>query len=308
MAVEKRHKPIILVTHPRACSTAFERIFLTRAQDVVCVHEPFTGAFYFGPERLSDRALEIIEEAGADGKRILVKDFAKCIIPPDGEPSAIVPSLRHAKSEVNGNGRDMKLPETVQLNPTIIPSQTLRTFHFAFLIRSPRLSIPSLYKCSVPPKSALTGWHGFRSKDSGNRELRVFFDYLKGIGHIGRSNACAKETSTAEPDDICVVDADDLLADPERVIKAFCTSVDIPFEPYMICWDKTDDRQRAEALFKDWAPFHDIAIQSTSLMLRPSIDDLDPSVEFAEWVRMFGKMRHEPFSGVSRRILTTTCT
>ena len=62
------------------------QIFLTRSQDVACVHEPLTGAFYFGPERLSDRytnaakqiaengyddytysrALEIIEKAGAD--------------------------------------------------------------------------------------------------------------------------------------------------------------------------------------------------------------------------------------------------
>jgi hypothetical protein len=62
------------------------QIFLTRAQDVACVHEPLTGAFYFGPERLSDRyiytakqiagngyddytysrALQIIEEAGDD--------------------------------------------------------------------------------------------------------------------------------------------------------------------------------------------------------------------------------------------------
>jgi hypothetical protein len=38
------------------------------------------------------------------GKRIFVKDFAKCIIPPDEEPSAIAPSLRHSESEVAGNG------------------------------------------------------------------------------------------------------------------------------------------------------------------------------------------------------------
>jgi hypothetical protein len=168
----------------------------------------------------------------------------------------------------------MRLPETVQLNPTVIPSQILRKFHFAFLIRSPRLSIPSLYKCSVPPKSALTGWHGFRSKDIGYRELRILFDYLKSTGHIGRSTAGAKETFTPEPDDICVVDADDLLEDLERVIKAFCTSVGIPFEPSMLYWDNAEDRQRAEALFEEWAPFHDVAIQSTSIMSRPSVSSL----------------------------------
>jgi hypothetical protein len=48
-------KPIFLATHPRALSTVFERIFMTRTDDLHCVHEPFGDAFYFGPERLSDR-------------------------------------------------------------------------------------------------------------------------------------------------------------------------------------------------------------------------------------------------------------
>ena len=57
-------KPIFCVTHPRACSTAFERVchkmhawvwtnywprkvFMTR-EDLACVHEPFGDAFYYG--------------------------------------------------------------------------------------------------------------------------------------------------------------------------------------------------------------------------------------------------------------------
>ena len=56
-------KPIFCVTHPRACSTAFERVssgssirvyradwvkvFMTR-HDLACVHEPFGDAFYYG--------------------------------------------------------------------------------------------------------------------------------------------------------------------------------------------------------------------------------------------------------------------
>jgi hypothetical protein len=65
-------KPIFLATHPRACSTAFERVsnepggaflrgltpaqvFMTRKDTLDCVHEPFGDAFYYGPERLSSR-------------------------------------------------------------------------------------------------------------------------------------------------------------------------------------------------------------------------------------------------------------
>ncbi|KAH2920838.1 hypothetical protein KXW73_002097 [Aspergillus fumigatus] len=48
-------KPIFVATHPRACSTAFERVFMTRRDSIQCIHEPFGDAFYYGPERLSSR-------------------------------------------------------------------------------------------------------------------------------------------------------------------------------------------------------------------------------------------------------------
>ena len=66
-------KPIFVATHPRACSTAFERVcpdfvldglystdakrqvFMTRRDALNCIHEPFGDAFYYGPERLSKR-------------------------------------------------------------------------------------------------------------------------------------------------------------------------------------------------------------------------------------------------------------
>ncbi|RJE23858.1 hypothetical protein PHISCL_03830 [Aspergillus sclerotialis] len=48
-------KPIFVATHPRACSTAFERVFMTQRDTIQCVHEPFGDAFYYGPERLSKR-------------------------------------------------------------------------------------------------------------------------------------------------------------------------------------------------------------------------------------------------------------
>ncbi|PVI04768.1 hypothetical protein DM02DRAFT_142241 [Periconia macrospinosa] len=49
------NKPIFVATHPRACSTAFERVFMTRRDTLQTVHEPFGDAYYFGPERLAER-------------------------------------------------------------------------------------------------------------------------------------------------------------------------------------------------------------------------------------------------------------
>ena len=41
---------IALWAHPRSLSTAFERIFIERA-DATVLHEPYSGPFFFGPER-----------------------------------------------------------------------------------------------------------------------------------------------------------------------------------------------------------------------------------------------------------------
>jgi len=48
-------RPIFVATHPRACSTAFERVFMTQRDTLKTIHEPFGDCFYFGPERLSER-------------------------------------------------------------------------------------------------------------------------------------------------------------------------------------------------------------------------------------------------------------
>jgi hypothetical protein len=61
------NKPIFLATHPRACSTAFERVFMTRRDILRCIHEPFGDAFYFGPERSSARYEEDEEARSSSG-------------------------------------------------------------------------------------------------------------------------------------------------------------------------------------------------------------------------------------------------
>nr|CEG03513.1 unnamed protein product [Fusarium acuminatum CS5907] len=47
--------PIMLLTHPRACSTAFERVLMTRRDALVCFNEPFADPSFFGPEACVER-------------------------------------------------------------------------------------------------------------------------------------------------------------------------------------------------------------------------------------------------------------
>ncbi|KAE8324043.1 P-loop containing nucleoside triphosphate hydrolase protein [Aspergillus sergii] len=295
VGISSSSKPIFLVTHPRAISTAFERAFLTRDNDIACVHEPFSDAYHWGPEKLSERyenveklraengfqdytyhvALGLVNGSKQNGKRVFVKDMAKCLMPLPGGDPRIAPSLQYEQRTINR--MDSLQNHTAIPNPTVIPPDILSGFHYTFLIRNPRQSIPSLYQCSIPPKSHITGWNGFKATDAGYAELRILFDYLVQVQIIGPGTG----------NDICIVDADDLLADPEGVVEEYCCSVGIPYDPQSLHWGAEKDQQRARDIFQNWIPFHDAALKSTSLKPRPPrVTTLEDDI--AEWTEKFG--------------------
>lgn len=70
-------------------------------------------------------------------------------------------------------------------NPTVVPKSLLSNFHFAFLIRHPRSSIPSYYHCTIPPQSQITQFHNFMPVEAGYDELRRMFDYLRAEKLVG---------------------------------------------------------------------------------------------------------------------------
>ncbi|KAF1980108.1 hypothetical protein BU23DRAFT_548304 [Bimuria novae-zelandiae CBS 107.79] len=214
------NKPIFCATHPRACSTAFERVFMTRRDTLQTVHEPFGDAFYFGPERLHDRyendpaeressgfgdstyrtIFDNIARDGSEGKRVFIKDMAYYWMPPDNQPPQIAPSLVNYKRGVGTDTtqlspvitRDGKsgppypyLTKGEEGNPTVIPRDLLSQFHFTFLIRHPSRSIPSYHRCTTDPLDKVTGWSGVGFNEAGYAELRRLFDYLRKEGLVG---------------------------------------------------------------------------------------------------------------------------
>lgn len=329
-------KPIFVATHPRACSTAFERVFMTRRDTLQCVHEPFGDAFYFGPERLSERyekdekeriesgfsestfktIFDRIERENAEGKRLFIKDITHYLVPPNGQPASIAPSLVSYK---RGVGTDTTLlpngPKSTKSgppypydtaaepgNPTVVPSALLTQFHFTFLIRHPRASIPSYFRCTVPPLDAVTGFYNFMPSEAGYDEVRRVFDYLRSIGQVGpkvASPAAIDDTANggSATDDaadggveICVVDADDLLDNPAGIIQAYCKSVGVDYSPEMLKWDNEEDHRVAKAAFEKWKGFHEDAIDSTEL--KPRAHKKTPKTDeqlYAEWTEKFGE-------------------
>ena len=225
------------------------------------------------------------------------------LLPPNGAPPSIAPSLARKERGVGTNegytdgvvgddkGRPYPYPTNAEPgNPTVIPQAILEGFHFTFLIRHPRYSVPSYYRCTVPPLDKVTGFFEYMPSEAGYDELRRFFDYLRSIDQVGPRIATGgnaeKRTDGKEITngitngvtngdhgiaagvEICVVDADDLLDNPTGIVEAFCHSVGIHYDQEMLTWDTEKDHQQAKDAFEKWTGFHEDAIDSKDLKPR----------------------------------------
>ncbi|PNS18266.1 hypothetical protein CAC42_7635 [Sphaceloma murrayae] len=330
-------RPVFVATHPRACSTAFERVFMTSRDRIVNIHEPFGDAFYFGPERLGRRyeadekartesgfadstyksVFDDILAAGSEGRRVFIKDIAHYLAPPNGRPASIAPSLQrvergvgtsasfeHTNGAKTNGAKKSDLPydtEPESDNPTVVPSEVLRQFHFAFLIRHPKHSIPSYWRCTIAPLDKVTGFYDFMPEEAGYDELRRIFDYMKSTGIVGPKvsgqdvNGSANGTNgvnghNANEVPITLVDADDLLNNPEPIMRKFCEAVGIKFTPKMLEWDTPEDHEFAKDKFEKWKGFHEDAINSTGLHAREhGKPETTPEQDFEDWKQKYGE-------------------
>ncbi|UWQ17049.1 sulfotransferase family protein [Jannaschia sp. M317] len=113
----------------------------------------------------------------------------------------------------------------------------LSKFTHAFLIRDPAKTISSVYN----------KWPDFDELEVGFPEQRALFDLLTALN------------STPPP----VIDSDDLLEDPETMVKAFCEAVDIPFIPEALSWEPGADT--GDYSWWDGGSFHANLRASTGL-------------------------------------------
>ena len=201
------------------------------------------------------RAYRRIKQHGPS-KRVFLKDISYHVIPPSHSPNATAPSLEYLRRPLNPP------------NPTLLPTPILHGFQFVFLIRKPSASMPSLYRCFIPPLSEKTGEHILDPTELGYRELRILFEYLHSFSSHAPTNP-SPEGQT--PDDAPIlVDADDLLAHPEAMLQTICRKLDFPYSPSMLTWDTTQDHILAESAFKKYAGYHEDALNSTGLISRTS--------------------------------------
>ncbi len=182
---------------PRTVSTAFERMMIERGDHLV-LDEPWSRAYYFGPDRRSDRypltfsestyaAVEAGVLAAGANSAVFVKDMAYHAAPG-------------------------------------ITDEALAAMTHTFLIRDPMAALTSLHR----------RWSDFTDDEAGYDGQRELFDRV--IALTGEVPA--------------VVDSDALVADPERVVAAWCERVGIDHRPESLRWSPG---MRPEwQLWRDW--------------------------------------------------------
>ena len=163
----------------------------------------------------------------------------------------------------------------------------------------------------------MTGFYDFMPNEAGYQELRRLFDYLRSVGLVGpgiasripaanghattngstitngyaTTNGSTMTNGHYAKVDICVVDADDLLDNPNGVIEAFCKSVGIEYSDRMLNWESEEDQQYARKAFEKWTGFHEDALNSRDLKPRTHVSDC---LRFISYANPFPQRRKGP--------------
>ena len=111
------HRIIFLWTVPRSVSTSFERMMTARGDHTV-FDEPFSRAYYFGPDRRSSRFSDTLPESSADD---------------------VLETLEKAPLE-----RPVFVKDMAYQAATVLNADLLKRFDNCFLVRHPAATLRSL--------------------------------------------------------------------------------------------------------------------------------------------------------------------
>ena len=208
---------------PRSTSTAFERMMKQRG-DHECVHEPFGEVWYSIGNSTRPPDSHVQHRPELSYESVWGDLVAKARRGP-----VFMKDFPHYVTgmhdwTVAGAGPDGgDLP-------------FLDAFNHSFLIRDPAKTLTSMYG----------QWTDFTLSETGFAEQRELFDLLTQRG------------GTPPP----VIDAEDLLDDPDRVTAAWCEAVGIDFDPQALRWDTG---QASEMTWYEGGTWHNNLAQSTTL-------------------------------------------
>ena len=192
-------------------------------------HEPYTLPFFFGPERQSQRySLKTID------------------------PKATYRSVSELlQKEYDGVdlifSKDMAC--CIDNKFDIFLENGFKNFRHTFLIRNPKRAVFSLYKVTTNP--TLTGWDSFDPAEAGFKQMFEFFQFV---------------WSHLDPTPV-VVDADDLLDNPEGILQSYCEALGLEYQENMTKWAPRPVPHWENCNCLGW---HEVVLKSSGFLPRKS--------------------------------------
>ena len=239
---------VLLWTAPRCLSSAFERS-IRELSEVKVFYEPHIGAFYYRPKIKTDDVL-VSEIQGKDAKQAY--DYIDDML------------------LANYTGFSALFAKNMAY---YIPSDRIvnylegkfANYKHTFLIRSPRLTAPSLWKSCEKSGISYPGPEG-----EGFPKLCELFKLVY---------------STSK--EVIVIDSADLLSNPEAIMEQYCKKTGLPYDKKMLTW--------TPGIVEDWTAnkyykeFHLNAMYSSGFNMgvvkaqskqdSPSVNSYPPEVE-----------------------------
>ncbi|XP_038066851.1 uncharacterized protein LOC119736901 [Patiria miniata] len=210
---------VILWSVPRSCTTAVLRS-ISNLEGGVFYNDPYNKALFWGPECESastpaPRATAILPSAGsAYDSSIFTYAWVKKTLEAEHKDASLV------------FVKDFAMSLTGKVDMDHLP----HGYRHTFLIRNPNKVIPSWRKChdewrpSKPllDEEAKEEWHkADMGEYAGFKDLLELYQYVR-------------ENLDPAP---FVMDADDLVSQPETVMTAYCKATGIPFSRKLIEWE-----------------------------------------------------------------------
>ncbi len=201
---------VILWTSIRSCSSVFERS-IRELQGVKCLYEPFQYAYFHGCGTLRQKGYTNIKLEAA------TYEVAEQSLLAEYEGCDYLFAKNQAVYVPRENFSKLTEGGFVDFNHT-------------FLIRNPRKAIPSQWKACVRsnydfPTHETAGVQGYSK----------LYELLEFIQNTGR--------------DVIVIDAADLMKNPEYIMKLYCDRTGLPYDKQMLTWTPGE--------VKDWTSIQD---------------------------------------------------
>lgn len=235
---------VMLWAPPRTLSTAVERVLIENPA-IQVYHEPFGTPFYWSSDAASTR------EASDERCSITYDDVAKLLW------SDALPSCKsHLFSK---NLAYYFAPHCLPRMASQIGENYAEVVH-SFIIRHPAKAIASLYSKSCVDNEK-TGYTHFDPAEAGFTAMGQILEHVEQL---------ARGVEGAPP--IVIIDADDLLEDPEGIMAAYCDAVGLPFDRSMLSWQPGPIKE----LESPWSGWTDDVVNSSGITRRAKSSTLPP--------------------------------